>query len=210
VRADVDYLVGGGMMYFTNRYGDNRNLVDELQDKGYVVSSYDRKSFKSFSKQTAPRMAYLSAYTEPIPKMQGREELSDMVGHALQVLSSHHNPGFILMVEASQIDYALHGTNGPYLISELKDMHEALKTIYEYASGRDDTLVLVTGDHETGSLSLTDSTPGKRVHIEFLSKNHSYLMVPVYAYGPCSELFAGIYENTEIHDKILQAMGMLK
>jgi alkaline phosphatase len=208
VRADLDYLVGGGMLYFTNRYSDNRNLIKEMNDDGCVVSSYDRKSFKAFAKRVAPRMAYFSAYTEPVPKMQGRENLSEMVTHAIQVLNAPKSPGFILMVEASQIDYALHGNDASYLLTELKDLFDALKVVYEFASGRDDTVVIVTGDHETGSLSIGESIPGKKVRVDFMSRNHSHLMVPVFALGPCSELFAGIYENTTIHDKILQATAM--
>jgi alkaline phosphatase len=80
--------------------------------------------------------------------------------------------------------------------------------VYEFASGRDVTLVIVNGDHETGSLSIGESIPGKKVRVDFMSRNHSHLMVPVFALGPCSELFAGIYENTTIHDKILQATAM--
>ena len=77
------------------------------------------------------------------------------------------------------------------------------------------TLVIVTADHETGGFALS----GKNLHRdenygaitpEFTSSGHSAVMVPVFAYGPGSELFAGVYENTEIHDKILQLLQMSK
>lgn len=207
VSAEVDYLVGGGQMYFTNRFNDDRNLIEEMRESGWTVSGYDKKSFGAFSARTDARMAYFTAYSEPLPKMQGRENLSDVVVHALNVLSTYEEEGFLLMVEGSQIDFAGHGNNAYYLLTELKDMDDAILTALEFASGRDDTLIIVTGDHESGGLSIGEAESGKKVNVEFTTHNHTETMVPVFAYGPCAQLFGGIYENTEIFQKIVAAAG---
>jgi len=36
---------------------------------------------------------------------------------------------------------------------------------------------------------------------------HTAAMVPVYAYGPQAELFLGTYQNTEIYNKMMEALG---
>lgn len=207
VNHKVDYFVGGGQMYFSNRYSDDRDLVEELKNLDYTVSGYDRKSFNAFAKRIDRRMAYFTAYSEPLPRMQGRESLSEVVSHALSMLSTQGEEGFLLMVEGSQIDYAAHGNDAGYLLSELKDMEGAVHEALEFAKGRNDTLIIVTSDHESGALALRESRPDKRVNVEFMTRNHTQTMVPVFANGPCSQMFAGIYENTEIFHKIRKAAG---
>lgn len=207
VKLQVDYFVGGGRMYFTNRYSDDRDLVEELKALDYTISGYDRKSFRTFSNRLDRRMAYFTAHAEPLPYMQGRDGLSEVVDHALRMLSSQGDNGFFLMVEASQIDYASHSNDEGYLLTELQDMNSAVKVAMEFAKLHEDTLVIVTADHECGDLVLQDTKPDRKVNIEFMSRNHTSTMVPVFALGPGSEMFSGIYENTEIFSKIRSVAG---
>ncbi len=207
-KSGVDYFAGGGEEYFNDRYNDNRDLVAEMRGQGYTISAFDQQTFHAFSKNVYPQMGYFTAAEEPLPKSDGREDLSDFVSHALKVLTTYDTSGFILMVEGSQIDFACHHSDPYYLLQELKDMNDAVGVAYQFASGRDDTLVIITADHETGYLSIRPSVPGRKVHVEFMTHDHSYIMVPVYAYGPCAESFTGIYENTAIFDKIRSATGL--
>lgn len=207
VNLEMDYFVGGGQMYFTNRFSDDRNLFKELEAKGYIVSGYDRKSFTSFRGKQGSRMAYFTAHSEPLPRMQGREDLSEMVTHALHVLSAEPEKGFFLLIEGSQIDFASHGNDAGYLLSEMKDTDGGIQAAMDFATGRDDTLVIVTADHESGSLALRSTKPDRRAQIEFMSRNHTCAMVPVFAYGPGAKTFAGMYDNTEIFYKIKEVAG---
>jgi alkaline phosphatase len=134
--------------------------------------------------------------------------MSAMVSHALLSLSTENDKGFFLMVEGSQVDFASHGNDPAYLLSEMRDLEGGIEAALEFASKRNDTLVIVTADHECGSLALRESKPDKRVRVEFMSRNHTYFMVPVFAYGACAELFGGIYDNTEIFTKIMLAAGL--
>jgi alkaline phosphatase len=207
VKQQVDYFVGGGRMYFTNRYSDDRDLVEELKGLDYTVGGYDRKSFRTFSNKLHRRMAYFTSHAEPLPYMQGRERLAEVVDHALRMLSSQGDKGFFLMIEASQIDYASHSNDNGYLLSEMQDMDGAVKIALEYAKLHEDTLVIVTADHECGDLVFLETKPDRKANIKFLSRNHTATMVPVFAIGPGSQLFSGIYENTEIFHKIRSVAG---
>ena len=68
-------------------------------------------------------------------------------------------------------------------------------------------MVIVTADHETGGMALSGGNVKRsRVKANFTSGEHTGSMVPVFSYGPYSELFKGIYENTAIFDKMLSAV----
>jgi alkaline phosphatase len=107
------------------------------------------------------------------------------------------------MVEASQIDWAAHDNNTEYLVSEMIDFDKAIGKALNFASKNPETLVIVTADHETGALAIEqgDMESGE-VSGLFGSEGHTGLMVPVFAYGPGAERFAGIYENTDIFVKM--------
>jgi alkaline phosphatase len=82
--------------------------------------------------------------------------LVEMTDKALEVLSQ--NPkGFFLMVEGGQIDWCGHNNDAGSLLHELLQLDDAVRLVYEWAKDRDDTVVLVTGDHETGSFGFSYS-----------------------------------------------------
>lgn len=120
-----------------------------------------------------------------------------------------------MMVEGSQVDWGGHANDADYLISELIDFDEAIGKALDFAEKNGNTLVIVTADHETGGFTLS-STPKERedgtsysdyskVSGTFSTDGHSATLIPVFAYGPGAEAFSGVYENTEIFHKILEA-----
>lgn len=86
----------------------------------------------------------------------GRQEpsLKEMTHHALRLLDDAPN-GFFLMVEAGQIDWAGHANDAGWLLYEMMRFDSALGEILEWMESRDDTLLLITADHETGSFGLS-------------------------------------------------------
>ena len=112
------------------------------------------------------------------------------------------------MVEGSQIDWGSHTNDAAYLTSELIDFDKAIGAALDFAQRDGNTLVIVTGDHETGGLTLTDGDmKAGTIETAFTTKSHTGVMIPVFAYGPGAESFIGIYENTSIFDKMLAAFG---
>ena len=112
-----------------------------------------------------------------------------------------------MLVEGSQIDWGGHDRNLNYVISEFKEFNKSIQTVLDFAKTHGNTLVIVTADHETGGLAiLKGSLKNSKVRGRFTTNHHSATMVPVFSYGPYSELFAGIYENTAIFEKMNQAL----
>lgn len=116
---------------------------------------------------------------------------------------------FFIMAEGAQVDYGGHKNDLPYVTTEVLDFDHLVGEALRYADKDGHTLVIVTADHETGGLSLLDGDfQNGTVSGQFSSHDHSGIPVPVFAYGPGSQYFEGVYENTELFHKILQAYGL--
>ena len=127
---------------------------------------------------------------------------------ALKSLDGAEN-GFFLMVEGSQIDFACHANDSAWMVDEVMDFSYAIQVALNYAEEHENTLVVVTADHETGGLTMPD-LQGRYTNVSFQysTGSHTCLPVMVYAYGPGAEQFTGWMQNTEIKGKILNACGL--
>ena len=205
---DIDVVIGGGAKYFLpadSRHSDKKemNLVDELKSKGYNFY-YD---FDGLSESVNSDKVFALLDDEALPKANKRDySLGDLTSLALEHLTANEK-GFLLMVEGAQIDWAGHDENADYLISEMDDFSTALKVAIDFAVKDGNTLVIVTADHETGGMAITDgSFDGENLKVEFLNSHHTAGFVGVFAYGPGENLFRGIYENYLIGRKIFHLM----
>jgi alkaline phosphatase len=206
LNTDIDVFIGGGLKNFNQRK-DNRDLTRLLDDKGYqLIYSPDSIKFANGEK-----IAGL-LYQEHGPKYS--EGRGDMLSHstqkALEALNKDTH-GFFLMIEGSQIDWGGHDNDGPYVVNEMLDFDRTIGIVLEFAKKDGNTLVIVTADHETGGMSLTGGNIEKgEVNTKFTTGDHTGVMVPVFAFGPGSENFRGIYENTEIFNKMMVAFGFIE
>jgi alkaline phosphatase len=124
-------------------------------------------------------------------------------------LLNQNKKGFFAMLEGSRIDDCGHENNLPRLMEEVFDFDQTIGKVLQWAEKDGQTLVIVLADHETGGLTLLDGDikTGK-VSGNFSTKGHSGILVPVYAYGPGAQNFTGIYENTEVFNKIVKLLKL--
>jgi alkaline phosphatase len=112
-----------------------------------------------------------------------------------------------MMAEGAQVDHGAHDNNLPWLATEVMDFDQLVGSAMQFADTNGETLVIVTADHETGGLSLMDGNyDSSYIGAQFATDDHTAIPVPVFAYGPQSRLFCGVYENTAIFNKIMQAL----
>ena len=98
----------------------------------------------------------------------------------LPKLSNNTNPYFLL-VEASQIDWGGHKNDIDYVLSEFIDMNEAINKVLEFTKNDKNTIVIVTGDHETGGLAIISGRIRNfQMKTEFSTIGHSAAMIPVF------------------------------
>ena len=76
--------------------------------------------------------------------------------------------------------------------------------ILNFAQKNENTLVIVTADHETGGLALADGEGYVEIDYKFSTGGHTAMLIPVFAFGKGSEKFNGIYENNEIFHKMME------
>ncbi|MCB0705997.1 MAG: alkaline phosphatase [Saprospiraceae bacterium] len=202
--TDMDLFIGGGKKYFDQRTLDNRNLIEELQEKGYVISDYFQQDFNdSLIMDPAFNFGYLTALDAPLPAAAGRDYLTSASARGIEFLQARSpENGFFLMIEGSQIDWGGHANDSDYIISEMIDFDRAIGTVMDFAKKDGNTLVIVTADHETGGYAINPGSTMDSLVTAFTTGYHTGCLIPVFAFGPGSNLFSGIYENTAIYDKM--------
>ena len=205
LKTDVDVFIGGGLRYFTQRQ-DGRNLLEELRAKGYQVLPDTAANLTQYKKG---KLAALVAGLHPKKMTEGRGDyLVKATQTALQIVKQQPK-GFFVMIEGSQIDWGGHANNTQYVTSEMIDFDEAIGEALRFAQADKNTLVIVTADHETGGMTLlAGNTAVGTIEAKFTTGGHTGVMVPVFAYGPGAEAFNGIYPNTAIYEKMMQALGL--
>lgn len=201
---DIDLLVGGGKRYFDRRKRDDRDLLAEMQRKGYLVKDYFSGRLSDVRPDTARNFAFFTADNQPLPVNQGRNYLTYAARMGCQFLQKRSDKGFFLMIEGSQIDWANHANEGRLSIQETLDFDRAIAEALSFAKKRGNTLVIVTADHESGGMAIQPKSKQGRIKTAFTTNGHTGAMVPVYAFGPGADVFSGIYENTDIYHKIRQ------
>mgnify|MGYP006277029315 FL=1 len=208
VQSDIDFFVGGGRKYFHRRDSDQRNLLHELEDRGFTVADYLTAELDQLRPNAQKKFAYFTADTRPLPASAGRDYLRTASWMGTRFLSRYSTGGFFLMVEGSQIDWGGHSNNLEHLIEETLDFDRAVREVLRFAESNGRTLVIVTADHEAGGLGISRGSSMGDIKGEFTTNGHTASMVPVLAYGPGAHLSSGVYENSDIYHKILQALGI--
>lgn len=198
--TDIDVFIGGGADFFTKRV-DGRNLVAELNDKGYRVGY----SIDEVEAVTSGQLAVLTAQGHNAGYRDRGDMLVKSTTKAIEVLSNADSKGFFLMVEGSQIDWGGHQNDAAYVTGEVLDLDKAIGEAMKFAIEDRNTLIIVTADHETGGMAIEGGDPTKGfVSTGFTTGSHSAVMVPVFAFGPGSEAFCGVYNNTDIFEKMYE------
>ena len=163
--SGFDFFGGAGFHYPQGKK-DNKpvNLYDLAERKGYtIVRSYDEArrhlaDQKMIMIQPADTgKTHSDNIDYAIDRRAENSTLRQIVATAIPFLEGKHKP-FFMMVEGGMIDYACHGNDARASIDEVWAMDEALQEAYAfYLKHPDETLIIVTADHETGGMALGNS-----------------------------------------------------
>src|SRR5690606_32012384 len=189
--SELEFFIAGG--------GDQESLIKD---------TFATKSLEDFKDLKVRTAVYLGAGKAPSMKDGRGDLLPRAVKKALDVLSADKAP-FFLMVEAAQIDNGGHSNDTEGIVREMLDFDRTIAEVLRFADTHNNTLVIVTADHETSGFGIVGGDQDKGVvQGDFLTVDHSGIMVPVFAYDPQAEKFNGIYENTDVFLKILEALEL--
>ena len=197
LNSGVDVFIGAGQSHFTKR-PDGRDLIAELKQKGFSVST-------DINEITAINSGKLAGFLRERSANERGDQLARTSMTAINILKQNKK-GFFLMIEGSKIDDGGHGNNIDVVVNEMIDFDQTIGKVLEFARNDKRTLIVITGDHETGGLTLTNGNLSTgRVDGKFSTEGHTGVMVPVFAYGPGAEAFTGIYHNNTIFQKLKRA-----
>ncbi len=206
VENEIDVFIGGGSKFFTERK-DKRNLVDELKQKGYQVVF----SINEIRKIRQGRLAGFTSADNNPTLSEGRGTMfPDAVETAINILSKIRK-GFILVVENSFPDRASHLEDGELVALETIDLDNAVGKALDFALKDGNTVVIVTAGQEASGMSIAEgSITDGTIKPKWTEPGmiHTGVMVPVFAFGPGSEVFSGIQENTAIFHKMMALMRL--
>ena len=157
--AEIRQFIGGAFD-FSSRRKDNRNLLLEARLKGYQLAFTDAQMQRVKSGKLLGIFGNESLADALAQRAAGEKTreptLAEMTAKALELLEQDP-AGFFLMVEAGQIDWACHNNDAGALLQEMLRFDESLAVILKWMADRDDTLLVVTADHETGSFGFSYS-----------------------------------------------------
>ncbi|MGD9084488.1 MAG: alkaline phosphatase, partial [Desulfobacterales bacterium] len=164
-----------------------------------------------------------------VPLISSVPTLEEMTKAALNVLDDDPD-GLFLMVEGGAVDWASHANQSGRMIEEQIDFNNAVQAVMDWIKANSswgETLLIVTGDHETGYLTGPDSDPtwkpivnhgaGNLPGMQWNSGSHTNQLIPFFAKGCGAQLFKkgptsedpirGIYiDNTVIADVIFEML----
>lgn len=158
VSSDFDYFAGGGLKKVTGNNKDKENLYDLAKASGYnvITTQSEAEALKPQDGKTiviAEHLADSDALAYDMDRQSSEWDLAKYVDKGIEVLDNEK--GFFMMVEGGKVDWACHANDAAASIHDTLALNDAVEEAIEfYNQHPEETLILVTGDHETGGLSI--------------------------------------------------------
>ncbi len=163
-KAGFDFYAGSDFLKPTSKSDAAAGtLYDQCKQAGYTIA----RGYKDFRKKAAKADKLILLQTEEASRRDRKSlpyaidrtasdmTLQQVTRAGISYLSSRGKDGFFLIVEGGKIDWACHSNDIAAAFREVCDMDDAVRVAYEfYEQHPDETLIVVTADHETGGLSL--------------------------------------------------------
>ena len=167
IESNFDFYAGSDFVNPTNKNAKDGKTYESLYDltakAGYTLArgykDYQKKAKKAEKMILFQSEAASAKDNGSIPyaidRQKGDMTLSEITRAGINFLSKNNEKGFFLMVEGGKIDWACHSNDGATVLTEVQDFDNAIKVAYEfYEQHPEETLIVITADHETGGLSL--------------------------------------------------------
>ena len=157
VDSGFEYFAGGGLLDPDGAEGDQENLYDLAEQAGYNVVTTQAEAEKVTAGPVViidEHLADSDAMAYELDRTDDMWALSDYVAKGIEVLSQDED-GFFMMCEGGKIDWACHANDAASTIHDTQALADAVQVAIDFAAEHpDETLILVTGDHETGGLTI--------------------------------------------------------
>lgn len=221
--SGFDFFGGAGFHNPQGLHDDEAvNLYNMAEAHGYTIAGgYEAakrqmtadKLIMVQSADVVDRRRHGSNLPYRIDRKEGDLSLSQIVSVAIPYLERKHKR-FFMMIEGGMVDYAGHGDDGATAIGEVLDFEEALAEVYRfYQQHPDETLIVVTADHETGGMALGNSDHKLNLQVLQYQRCSSWILSDLMnqlwsdhtpAWQEVQALFTdklGLYREVEVSDE---------
>lgn len=178
VNSGFDYFAGGGFLIPEGTLADRAVSLPVLaNEKGYRVvnTTEEFHGLKPGAGKTlvlSPRTANGASLPYAIDMHPGDLTLADFTAKGIELLAGEE--GFFMMVEGGKIDWLGHSNDGAATVHEVLAFDEAVKEALSlYQAYPEETLIIVTADHETGGLSLGNAATKYDTRFDLLKLQRS-------------------------------------
>ncbi|AFS77297.1 alkaline phosphatase III [Gottschalkia acidurici 9a] len=191
--SGFDYFAGGSISQPTGKDKDQKDAYEVLKDKGYSIvdtkediMALNNKSGKTYA--VSPVLQDSGAMPYAIDNKKGDLTLADFVKKGIDVLDNEK--GFFLMAESGKIDWSGHANDAKSNIHDVLSLESAVQVALDFAKKYpEDTLIVVTGDHETGGMTIGYASTGYDTAFNIL--DHQKM-----SYVAFDELMGGLKKKT--------------
>ena len=178
--STVDYLAGGGFKKPTGANKDQTDILDLARENGWTIANTNEeiRALTADSGRvlaTNPVLQDSKAIHYEIDRKrlaaEGEDVLSlaDFVKAGISVLDNDN--GFFMMCEGGKIDWAGHANDAATSIQDTLALSDAVQVAVDFAAEHpDETLIIVTADHETGGMTIGFATTAYDTHFDLLAK----------------------------------------
>ena len=167
-----EFFGGAGLYDIRGKKGDLPSTLDFLEENGYAVC-YGKSTFTE-RQPNSEKIVYLQPSSQETgPEYYVREgdkegdiQLSEMLGLCIDHLGDEEP--FIIVCEEGKIDWSAHGNKTMSMVHDVLSLNETVKKALEfYYAHPDETLIVVTADHETGGPAIGDGQEWKSDYIDW-------------------------------------------
>jgi len=158
IQSGFEYFAGGGLKKVKGNDGDKQDLYEKAKAAGYTVTT-TKADAQAVTKDTGKviiideKLADSDAMKYEIDRKNDELALKDYVKKGIEVLDNDN--GFFMMCEGGKIDWACHANDAATSIHDTEAFADAVGEAIEFGKKHpDETLIIVTGDHETGGLTI--------------------------------------------------------
>ncbi len=158
IDSGFEYFAGGALKKVTGPDKDKTSLYELAEAAGYKVTytQEDADAVTAADEKVIlidEHLADSDAMDYDMDRQEGEWALSDYVRKGIEVLDN--DTGFFMMCEGGKIDWACHANDAGATVTDTIALADAVQVAIDFAKDHaDETLIIVTGDHETGGLTI--------------------------------------------------------
>ena len=176
LESNFDYFAGDRLSgHGDKKHKEYKGDIYELAKKqGYTFIKNDLKAFKALKPGADKVWFVANDYPFSIDFESANEKeakyptLAEMTAKGLELLKGSPK-GFFMMVEGGKVDYAGHANDAAANLRDLLALDDAVKVALDFQKQNPDTLVVVTGDHETGGMTMGFQATGYNFYMDKLA-----------------------------------------